>query len=414
MQFPMWASKILGAILAVVIPVISVFVTPFTRPFDKEPAAVMEKVGGFMKGICHTDPDYDLITGANIEWLREDIPYPFNDDGSLTESYIGWKAEMQEYKNHGINIYAITPYPHTFIEHGLDSRKPEDVKAIQDVAAFLVKDLRGIAQAYQVTNEMGVDRFTDPLTMEEAAYFIGIQLEAMDAVLADNEILGYNLGGMGYISLTFKMFKYNKYCDFIGADIYLGSFENIIKNIDTHFALLKLVRAVTKKPIIMAEFGYIGYGEPKTDEEKKAILQSYGFDSEEDVKKDVNTFISRLPDRLRNEFETIYKDKTDEEKFNLLFKGEFSNHIYRELSEGTGLYGYPHTPEGQAKFYEYMIPKLRELPWCVGAFVYMWNDSESCYVCGQTDCPVETGWGIVDGHGNPKPAYYAVQKGFKD
>ncbi|MBR6361096.1 MAG: hypothetical protein IKS04_04810, partial [Clostridia bacterium] len=37
-----------------------------------------------------------------------------------------------------------------------------------------------------------------------------------------------------------------------------------------------------------------------------------------------------------------------------------------------------------------------------------------CYVCGQEECPVETGWGLIDGKGKPKPAYYAVRDGFSD
>ena len=67
---------------------------------------------------------------------------------------------------------------------------------------------------------------------------------------------------------------------------------------------------------------------------------------------------------------------------------------------------------GQAKFYTDLIPRLKSLDFCIGAFIYMWDDSDHCYVCGQKDCPVETGWGIVDGEGNLKPAYYAVQKAF--
>ena len=81
-------------------------------------------------------------------------------------------------------------------------------------------------------------------------------------------------------------------------------------------------------------------------------------------------------------------------------------------NDSTGLRGYEHSPEGQAKFYADLIPKLKNCGFVIGAFLYMWNDSEHCYVCGQSDCPVETGWGIVDGEGNPKPAYYAVRDAF--
>lgn len=413
MQFPSWLSKIGGFLLAVIIPFISLISMPFTRPIDLKAMKLREQMGGFMTGICHTDPEYDKIKAANINWLREDIPYPFDAKGRQTDSYKNWKKEMRGYVDHGIRIMAVTPYPDDFIAHGLDIRNKADIPGIQAVAVFLMNDLRDLVGGFQITNEMGVDRFTDPLTMKEAAKFIGVQLKAM-APIKGKEIIGYNLGGLGYLTLSFKMLKYNRYCDYIGTDLYLGSFENLVKNIDTHFAILRLVRAITQKPIIMMEFGYIGYGEPKSAAEKTKILQKYGFNSEKEVAKDPDSFIAKLPPDLKEEFDTMYADRSDAEKTELLFEGEYANHIYCELSEGTGLYGYPHTPEGQAKFYSYMIPRLKRLPWCIGAFVYMWNDSERCYVCGQADCPVETGWGIVDGKGRPKPAYYAVQKGFAE
>ena len=93
--------------------------------------------------------------------------------------------------------------------------------------------------------------------------------------------------------------------------------------------------------------------------------------------------------------------------------GEYSNHLYCELAEGFGLYGFEHSPDGQADFYSYIIPKIMEVDYVIGAFVYCWGDSDSCYVCGQADCPVETGWGLVDGKGEPKPSYYAVKEAFK-
>mgnify|MGYP003317637775 CR=1 FL=1 len=34
-------------------------------------------------------------------------------------------------------------------------------------------------------------------------------------------------------------------------------------------------------------------------------------------------------------------------------------------------------------------------------FIYCYQDSDKCYVCGQADCPVETKWGLVDAQGNP-------------
>ena len=405
--------KIVGFILAVITPFASMLVWDPSVYFDKNIDVAEAKVGGFMKGVCHADPQYDLLNEAGIEWFRDDIPFPYNSDGTLSQHYLNWKEESKEYAENGVKIFGITPYPDDYIAYGLDPRNPENREAIQDIARFYMNDLRDIVGAFQITNEMGIDRFTLPLTLDEAAEFIGMQLEAMYPI-RENIIIGYNLGGLSILQLPFKMAEYHQYCDYVGLDMYLGCFENVLKNPDQYITILNFVRRVTGKPVVMCEFGYIGYGEPKSDAEKKEILQKYGYNSEEEARANIDDFISKLPEDMREEIIEDYSDRTPEERADLIFNGEYSNHLYCELAEGFGLYGFEHSPEGQADFFEYIIPKVRDVDYVIGMFVYCWGDSDSCYVCGQTDCPVETGWGLVDGKGNPKPAYYAVKEAYKD
>ncbi len=403
----------LALFLAVITPFASLLVADPFAAFDKDVDTVLEMTGGYMKGVCHPDfEDADLIAGANIQWLRKDIPFPYNLDGTMSQHYLDWKAEYAAYAEKGFKVMGITPYPDDFIEYGLDPREEKNKEAIQDIARFYVNDLKDIVSAFQVTNEMGIDRFTLPLTLDDAAYFIGIQLEAMYPIRGDI-IIGYNLGGLSIVTLPFKMMKWHKYCDYVGVDMYLGCFEDILKNPDQYVTILNFARKVTGKPIILCEFGYIGLGEPKTDEEKKAILQGYGFDSEEEARAHIDEFIANLPPDLADEFDK-YADETPEYRAAQMFDGEYSNHLYRELPDGFGLYQFPHTPEGQAEFFSYVIPKIRSLDYVVGSFIYCWHDSGDCYVCGQADCPVETKWGLVDGNGVPKPSYYAVQKAFAE
>ena len=412
MVFPSLFAKIVGFILAVLTPVLNLFFIDFRGPFENEVEIALEKTGGYMKGVCHAEPQYDLIKEGNIEWFRDDIPFPYDADGNISQSYKEWKEYVKGYADNGIRIFGITPYPEDYIEYGLDPRDPENREAIQDIARFYINDLKGIVGAFQVTNEMGIDRFTYPLTMEEAYEFIGMQLEAMYPIRGDIRI-GYNLAALSIAKMPFKMKPYHDYCDYVGVDLYLGCFENLLKNADLYLTILGYVRMVTGKPIILCEFGYIGLGEPKTDKEKQAVLESYGYSSEEEARADIDNFIKALPEELANEFDK-YADETPEYRADLMFEGEFSNHLYTELHEGFGLYRFPHTPEGQAKFFSYIIPKIRKRSYIIGSFIYMWDDTGDCYVCGQGDCPVETKWGLVDSDGNPKPSYYAVQKAFAD
>lgn len=405
-------KKILAVILAVLTPPLTLLFAfePLSK-FDKNCQSVIEKTDGFMKGVCHDNGEIKMIKEANIEWKRDDIPFPYLNDGSMNPFYLSWKEEMKVYVENGIKIFGITPYPDDYIEYGLDPRDEDAKEGIQEIARFYLEDLKGIVDAFQITNEMGIDRFTLPLTLDEAAEFIGIQLEAMYPVRGD-VIIGYNLGGLSVVTLPFKMMKWHKYCDYVGVDLYLGSFEDIAHKLDQYIAILGFVRKITQKPIILCEFGYIGYGEPKTDEEKIAVLQEYGYNSEAEATADMDNFISKLPEEMAEEIIELYPDYSDEELAEIIFNGEYANHFYCTLPDGYGLDGYEHSPDGQAKFYKDLIARVDMLDYVMGTFIYCWDDSDACYVCGQADCPVETGWGIVDLNGNPKPAYYAVQEAF--
>ena len=404
--------KFVGLLLAILTPLLTLICVDVTVPFDKEIDVALEKADGFIKGVCHADPDYELIKDANIGWFRDDIPFPYDKDGNISDDYIMWKEYVKGFADEGIKIFGITPYPDDFIDYGLDPRDPASKEGIQDIARFYVEDLRGIVGAFQITNEMGIDRFTYPLTMEEAYEFVGMQLEAMYPVKGDI-LVGYNLAALAIATMPIKMNKYNKYCDYVGVDLYMGCFEPVLKNANQFLTILNYVRRVTGKPIVLCEFGYIGLGEPKSEKEKQAILQQYGYNSEKEAMANIDDFISNLPEDLRNEFDR-YADETPEYRANLIFNGEFSNHLYCELQDGFGLYGFAHTPEGQADFFSYIIPKLRDLDYVIGTIVYCWSDSGDCYVCGQEECPVETKWGLVDSEGNPKPSYYAVKDAFSD
>ena len=46
------------------------------------------KTGGFIKGICHPNDNYEQIKGAGIEWNRADVPFPFDEKVDLRKSYV--------------------------------------------------------------------------------------------------------------------------------------------------------------------------------------------------------------------------------------------------------------------------------------------------------------------------------------
>ncbi len=384
----------------------------FISQTNDEVKTVKEKTGGFIKGVCHPNENIEQIKNANIEWVRFDCTsLPFDKDGNLTDGYKKYKLKAKTYADNGFKVMCITPYPKKYIEAGLDPRDEKNKAEIQRIAKFYAEDLQGIVSAFQITNEMGIEHFTLPLTVKEAADFIGMQAQAMASVKNDI-IVGYNCGGTALYNLCTYMKPYLEYCDYVGMDVYLGCFENVFKKLWVQDLILRALWAYTRKPIVLCEFGYMGYGDVKTEEQKNEILKSYGFENEEVARKDIMTLIDRLPEQFKEHLLSL-EYKNEEELADKLFDTELANHLYKEIKGGFELSDYRHTPEDQGRFYEDIFKRIYNLEFLCGSFVYCYSDSDACYICGQEDCPVETGWGLVDLHGKEKPAYYAVQKAYE-
>jgi len=378
----------------------------FKKRSSPEVEALHHRLGGFIKGICHPSEDYEQIKGAGIEWNRADIPFPFEEDGGVRQKYLDFKEKIRRYRENGIRIMAITPYPKEYISAGIDPRTAEGEARVKEIAAFLLDDLRGLAEGFQITNEMGVPRFTRPLTMEQAARFIGIQMEAMYPRRGD-VLVGYNSGGP-QCDLHARLRPWHRYCDYVGVDIYIGCFLSAGNWMCAFDGVLRYLWSMIGKPIILMEFGYISGGAPKTPEEKRAILRRYGVDSEEEARENLDAFMDRLREispKMHNY--TVSNASGDYADF--LFQSDYKNHFYCELPKRTVIKKYPHTPQGQAEFYRDIYPRLAKLPFVVGAFIYCWKDAEKCGYCQQADCPTETRWGLVDLEGRAKPSYHAVR-----
>jgi len=305
---------------------------------------------------------------------------------------------------------AVTSYPDKYIENGMDPRTPEGEARVREIAAFLVTDLKGIVEGYQITNEMGIPHFTNPLTMKEAARFIGVQLAAMHPLRGDI-LLGYNSAGP-QADLHTLMRPWHKYCDYVGIDIYIGCFLSAGNWMCVFDALLRYLWSLTGKPIILMEFGYISGGAPKSPEEKRERLQRYGVGSEKEAREKLDQFMENIKNANEKMWERVTKNASGSYA-DYIFKSDYRNHFYSELPRRTVIKKYPHTPEGQASFYRDIFPRLAKLPFLLGAFIYCWSDGEKCGYCNQADCPTETRWGLVDIQHQEKPSYYAVRDALK-
>lgn len=365
----------------------------------------IEQNGGYIRGVCHPNENYDLLTDGGFNWVRFDIPYPYNADGSLSGSYRAFKERCRSYKEHGFRVMAITPYPKSYIDvGGFDPVAPEHIEKTQQIAVFLLEDLRDVCGAFQITNEMGIDAFTYPLTHEQAIEFIGIQLEALDPIKGDFPI-GYNSAGLSEW-LHKGMRPYHPYCDYVGIDLYTGNTSKA--TVRDYTKRISRVHRITGLPVILEEFGFLSEGAPKTDAEKAEILAQYGYASEQEAKADIDNFVQKLPAAFQSRLRESYEPS----QWGDAIFGDMANHFYRQIGQ-TGTYrGYPHTPEGQAQFYADILPRLKNLRCLAGMILYCCQDGDVCWYCGLKGCPSETRWGIVDPTGTPKPAFEAVKTCF--
>lgn len=363
---------------------------------------ISEKLGFFIKGACHPGARRDLMQQAGMNFTREDTPYPFGPDGRLTQRYIDYKELCVDLMKYGIYMMGITPYPRTFVQNGIDPSTEEGLKQVEEVCEFMARDLADYVKGWQITNEMNVFHFRDPLTLPEAHAFI---LAGLRGVRRGNPgaLNGYNTAGTSpdALGIVEALRPYQDLMDYIGVDSYCGTWsdgeiEDIIAEIDR-------VHELTGLPVIVQEFGFASKGEIFTEDEALAYLRSCGYESREAVIADPTQFLNMIPYRSSVTARTKYEHEWGQNALGQL------PHILKKWPGGSKVYR--HTPEGQAAFYEKILPLILEHPQVIGALVYCWCDTLCC-PCGDPECCCETAWGLTTKQEEPKPAYYAVKKAF--
>lgn len=103
-------------------------VKSYFKPQSNEATKKFLEKTGFIKGICHTRENFGRIRGANIEWTRFDVPFPFDADGNETHGYKAFKERVQVYRDNGIKVMAVTPFPDSFLNNGCEVRNEEGKK----------------------------------------------------------------------------------------------------------------------------------------------------------------------------------------------------------------------------------------------------------------------------------------------
>lgn len=314
----------------------------------------------FFMGICHPRKRLDLMSEAGVQWVRSDVPFPFDGKvGDVSQGFRSFAGRVSEWNKAGFKVMGITPYPRGWkVEAGAPGSS-EFLEVYEEACRFLAEELGEMVAGWQISNELNLEQFRHPLTEEQALDFAKYGAAGVKKG-NPSSLMGVNMAGFGesalrmYAELYPKKGKPAVEFDYVGTDGYFGSWQE--GGPDNWHHELDLLHKETGKPIIIQEFGYASSGDVMTPAERASGKNPH------------------------------------------------------ELKKWAHSWDAGHTPEVQAAYLEETYRIFMDTPTVLGAIWYCWSDHERCWNCGAADCPCETAWGLVDVDEVPKPAYYAFKR----
>ena len=350
-----------------------------------------------MKGLCHGgDADPKILKETGFNWLRLDIRNPFNTDGNFKERLIGLRES-------GFKIMMLTPNPAAYVKLGIDPSTAEGLSRVEDETAKIAEDMAELVDGWQIANEMNVYFFRAPLNFDQSIDFIAAGLRGVKKVDKDI-LLGFNMSEFSESSeyMTRKLLKQKHLFNYLGYDGYYGTW--IKGTPQDYIDTLDRIYDITGLPVIIQEFGFASDGDIIQPGDYDRYVQTLGFKNLRDAGARCEEFLELIPKQMS---EMVKTSPAEDRPDNIWL---LESHLVKKWSGGSS--DLPHTPVGQAKFYEELLPMLAKHEHLLGAFIFSWQDEKKCFFCHEEDCPCETAWGLNDNQGNPKPAYQVVKKCF--
>lgn len=331
-----------------------------------------------IQGICAVDkPDFKLLRELGVKYVRLGLGFPFADVemNTLSVNFQQNLNVIEQYTGEGFKVLGTTFGPGSSrydpvskeirwipsIPEWAGSHNSEQYYRVLERACEVLGEMTlNKVDLWQIANEPDIPIFHGQLNEEQIYRFLITSAKAIKRTNTAS-CTGINIG---FVTDDARKMLKSTYCipetpfDYIGIDGYFGSWqdggpENWVNYIDE-------ANNITNKPVIINEWGY-------------SSLQSGEITDD--------------PQRIKPYNQDVCRDKA----WNRVWKKE-------------------HSPKEQADFMGECIRIFFEHPHCIGNFIFRWNDTATCWQCGQPDCPAETAWGIVDINNQPKPAYYSLQK----
>jgi hypothetical protein len=66
----------------------------------------------FFIGVCHPRKRLDLMNQAGVQWLRCDVPFPFEGKvGDVSQHFKDFHNQVSIWNKAGFKVMGVTPYP---------------------------------------------------------------------------------------------------------------------------------------------------------------------------------------------------------------------------------------------------------------------------------------------------------------
>ena len=371
---------------------------------------VFRVTGGFMKGICHPENYAAEAKRMGIDWVRVDMPYPVNPDGSFSDGFYRFGKQCREMASIGVRTIGITNYGREFAEHGINIRSADGLAQIEAICARAAEALGADVPVWQIGNEVNLTHMRAPLTREEGknvliASMKGVRAGNPDAVVGHNSYGGSGCSfGEDWLDECKEIEEKTGGSDYIGLDLYACSWTDgpctvFTERIDEIWELFGL-------PVILMEFGFpsSGVSMPQKAGAVDRWLQKRGIPSVRAAYGDIDAFLSVLTKPRLLELGRSYPGK-DRDAIVLPLLQHEAEGWFAESE-------FPHTEDGQADFYDRLLPMLLCHPHLAGAVLYAMQDDPKCYFCGSETCCCETAWGILHKDGSPKKCAEVIRRHF--
>jgi hypothetical protein len=323
--------------------------------------------------------DAGLIKAAGIGWVRQNFPFPFKDrlGGELTKEYEDAKKQARARMEQGFKLMGVTPLPgiRTYVPDGQGGMKTvwkdyfpawmgrpgsdELNNNYSEISSFIAREHKGVVQMWQIANELDIPIFTEPYSLPQACDLILTAAQGLKK--ADPElIVGTNQTTLDKANYFHgRLFADPKApLDYCGVDAYFGSW--VSGGPESWDPLIADLYMMTGKKVLVNEWGFASQGGYCNTEERAGVVAD----------------------------------------------------AYCGLKKWPYTWGKGHSPDSQAAFITAafgVFNKHRDR--MLGQFFYRWEDQEKCWQCGESDCPLETAWGLVEREGKPKPGYHAFKEG---